>query len=673
MNIDNFRKVELIPIRTNRQARQFTEDNTTVESLLRDRSCSKCWAKKSNSDKLLSRLSKINTASLSTAKQQIKVRIFDNLTVDLVYIDMTTDFNQNKWLGQELTDTLIYFDEKTKPNALLAVFDCICAGYTLYLAYSAEEISGYFKNHILIPRLKKISEKSVNDYDEMIPQQSLGLNADKIIRQLEKAKLITHLIGLRGTGKSTLLGLYINQLVSQGMTQIALISQYKTSSNNTLKVLNDVSRETIHYYSPAELRKNIAKYRVILIDESSSLAKQFIQMVIAHAKKHQKKVILATTLEGYEGTGQSYRLNYITNNEETVISLTETLRFAKNDPLHCLVQQFCQPTTKKWYPISNLEHKPSRRISLANGEYIFNTAELRENNLTESCFALLKKAHYKTTPNDLERFYNEPAVFALSFIEGNLVAVAYALPEILDKKINLSDIFYGTRRVKNALTQQSLIYAYGENQQLAAKRILRISRIATVEKYQKKGIASRLMTQLAAYGKQKNYDLLSTSFTLTEKTLSFWSSLAFQPVRIGINKNKWHNEYALLMLYDLAANQRLIISLFHKYYRHLIYYKKIYHMSESGKKLYSISDTNNNLIENNLITSAENLSINLHHQIDSVLNGHRDIHWLLPLLNEYYQKDKKKLALLSPILTGTNIKKSHLADAKWLLQNINIM
>lgn len=600
----------------------------------------------------------INADALSAAKQQIAANLSPEnsqksavelaaIENQLSCIDMTKDFNQNKWLGQELAATLIYFDSQTRPNALLSVFSCVRGGATIFLAYNATLLSGYFKTQILLPQLQAIADKThlaanlmtslaanlstnaVNSFNSLQsfsePLKLSSSQAQSLIRikqAIENKQSVIHLIGARGTGKSTLLGVLMNDLAAKSeqnsKINIALISQYKTSSNSTFNHLSDVSRETISYYAPSEFRQHQHKYHIILIDEAATLPKQFIQTVINEANEQRKTVVLATTLAGYEGTGQSYRLNYTQTDKENICVLRETLRFPPNDPLHQLSQQLCHPQI----PIIAENH--------SDGMKIFSTQSLRAAGLTESCFALLQQAHYKTTPNDLERFYDAPAVFVLAFSQGKLVAACYVvseqLPLALQDKANLQAIVDGKRRVKDALTQQSLLYAYGENQDLAATRILRISRIATIKSEQRKGFAAGLIKQLAAYAKQQHYNALSTSFTLTKSTWDFWSALDFMPVRLGTNKNKWQGEYALLMFYELAANQRLTAILSKAYYRHILYYQKTYSASNSGKLLY----------KRVTVTKKQPLSLTeLQRQISSVLDGHRDIHWLLPILAEF--------------------------------------
>ncbi len=81
----------------------------------------------------------------------------------------------------------------------------------------------------------------------------------------------------------------------------------------------------------------------------------------------------------------------------------------------------------------------------------------------DSCFSLLQEAHYKTTPNDLELFYNQEAYFTVLVKKNCIIGAAYALPEQLPEDISVKDIFYGKRRIKNAFTHQSLINTYGIN------------------------------------------------------------------------------------------------------------------------------------------------------------------------------------------------------------------
>lgn len=602
------------------------------------------------------RIQLINAVNFLDAKKQLNH--FDN-SDDFTCIDTTSDFNQNRWLGQELGDTLIFFDNHTRINALLAVFGCVKAPCQLVLAYDETSQWGYFKQHVFLPQLyqaAQISKKMAQQKDRAVVDKRLVGEMQTAKQQLLDNKGVVHLIGERGSGKSTLLGNFIVESLQSGKQGIVLCSPSVAASANTLRAIQafstasggPVSRETFRFCEPAVLLGQVHHANLIIIDEAATLPKSFITSVLTYAEKHHIPLVLSTTLEGYEGTGQSYRLHYLAKtNGETVIQLKYPKRFAVEDALYQMCQPFFHPTAV--LPVSD-------KHPLKDGIYVLNTQAVRDYGWTMACFALLQDAHYKTTPNDLARFYEEPAVFVLAMQSGQLVAALYALAESLPDTLATEDIIRGTRRVKNALTQQALINAYGNITQqandtnpdtfhvkpLEKTNILRVSRIATLTTCRRKGLATQLIKALKQYAQKQQIDFLSTSFSGSVSNIDFWLAQQFSPARVGLYPNKANNEYAVIMLLGLNETAQHLQNCYASACaRHLRYF------------CYSYTDARwTTLIANiSLLKSPTNWHF-LTDEIRSVTDYHRDIHWILPLLAEFIHLHAPALVKTLTFLDG---------------------
>lgn len=591
--------------------------------------------------------------------------------VNFTYIDTTSDFNQNKWLGQELGDTLIYFDDNTSINALLAVFGCIKAPHALVLSCNVSKIHSYFKRCLLIPKFNYIANSVLpaGQLFESMQQQQLEMYHAK--KKLHSQKNITHLIGERGSGKSTLLGEWIAELINAGQQSIILCSPSASASKNTVDTMwrnlsngLDVSRETFFFCSPENLKSKLNNGVVVIIDEAATLPKALLQSAVKYAQFHDFRLVLSTTLEGYEGTGQSYRLNYLQYYDKgsTIIKLKYPKRFAINDGLYQLCRQIYRPQVSL----------PANTTS--DGIHLLNTKALRERGWTMACFALLQEAHYKTTPNDLARFYEKPALFVVMIDKGKLIAAAYALIEALPDDLCLDDIIRGTRRVKDAFTQQALIHAYGKiglqtrrekNASFYMKpftnsTILRISRIATDKNYRRQGIATQLLTTLKNRMNSYGFDYLSTSFSGSAVNIAFWLQQGFTPARVGLYPNKSNNEYAVLMLYSLTDNkidQQHFAALCG---RHLRYFYRTY-TDEHWQKLLQYTEST--------VLHAEDLSPM--QMLSNVVDYYLDINWVLPILWECFNKHLFDVdILISDELFSHYIKlrSTHQKDKKLLIK-----
>lgn len=590
--------------------------------------------------------------------------------LNFTHVDTTSDYNQNKWLGQELSHTLIYFDKSTTLNNLLSLFGCISGGAVLYVVAKHGENYGYFYREIFIPTLQRGYKRGVIDSLSHYPKHieylpTLALSGDNYVAALDKkvqTQPVVHVVGVRGAGKSTLLGVWVKQsLTTQRFSRVIICSLGRLSSANTLRYLQDVSRETWFFSTPTQLLPHVKAADCIIIDEAATLPKQLIDAVVQRGV--DKKIILATTIEGYEGTGQSYRLNYI-HDSKTVLWLAEPKRFSLEDPLYQFGQRLMQS------PL------PSASAALADGVTTFDNQMLAECSLTQSVFALLREAHYKTTPNDLMRFYDAPARFAVYGKDKQLLAALYSVPEKIPQP-QQNDAFYtaviqGKRRMKDAMTQQSILAAYGRcGYAVASANILRISRIATATKQRRQGYATQILQTLEDEAKQENVDFMSTSFAANPSNVGFWLSQDFLPIRLSTQANKWANSYALLMLKPLTTTAiPHVAPLAMKFYQHCAYYQKAY---QNDTAACFINDWAKQATINHPI-----LPHVIRDELDSVVNYHRDIHWILPTLWQFMQQDTfAQLAIPQPlqtevqtIVTGAFLNKAQKKQAKATLEKL---
>ncbi len=630
----------------------------------------------------------------------------------LEVIDTTKDFNQNKWLGKELKNTLIFINNRTSVNAILSVAACVQGGCFLVIAYDKNDSYGYFKKNILFSELERISknqktvkqifdkpkkspvssqthlEQALKSIDEIKTKDNVNFSFQDNFQQnldvlLHGKARIFHLIGERGVGKSTFLGLYLQTVLGEsskntsksGLTQvkskrIIFSSPSRAASNNALsKIFSDVSRETFAFIPPSELENQLKFCDILIVDEAASLNNGLLKAVIA--EKTIEKIIFSTTIDGYEGTGQSYRLSFLSDFDKNsqIINLNIPKRFSPKDEFHHFSKRLYAENSMEFLqnsPINSLKNRPKigKIASQNDGTYLLSHETLREKSLTEPTFLLLRESHYRSTPNDLARFYDNPAIFAIKIKNGEVIGAANAISEALDKNIPINSIINGTRRPKNAMTQQAIIHAYGDSE-IAKCKILRISRVAIDEAHRRKSYATQLINKLETHAFEQNYDFLSTSFSGNERSLRFWLSQGFIPVRIGLHKNKWNDEFAILMIKSVNKplssvknsyfsenfsykrdSDTLTQRLFGYFCQHFSYFYS-YYAGESRAVSEILSDyINSQNVKNGdkLINTFEKQRVMF--ELDSVLDYHRNINWIMPMLHS-----------LSPSLRGRGLDK----------------
>lgn len=803
------------------------------------------------------------------------------LMADFTAIDMTKDTNQNRYLGQELGDLLLFFNQTTRLNALLAITGCVRGGASILFTYNHKQLNQHFLYDVWLKHLKTMqssvgdlwnridlaaktrniknnkiffikkqqkqhlimAKKLINkpchmqlnkflDYQPRFIQPAIDLLplAPFLIKNFIKSPLINcktdsklslsvivspkteavshgtliknnrqkfsfcrlptqendsalsqarsllfnnqlkivHLTGLRGTGKSTLLGQFIQQTAANTL----LISPSRAASKNTFAMLKKPWRENFAYVDAyAALPDTLfTSIQVLILDEVASLKHALVKQALCWVKqKPERRLILATTLEGYEGNGQSYRLHYLaddlpinlattavesptkvdfltlthsfyqpevdqvsqsspqqivsypqknrnintgldilfqyvlnkgvynnypienkhiyfnfvlknntkklenhkkkqrnsqkinskdTNNPQSypqaihyfyqnvqprisVIYLKQPKRFAADDALHqfslslCYGEDLLADNAKTVITAHKkvLQKQPcvSREMHTSDFVYqFFSSAELRANGLIFKLFQLLRDAHYKTTPNDLQRFYDDEALWILVFYAGELIAALQAIHEKLPETLTLEGIYQGRRRMKNAFTQQALLFSYGlflkekTNLNWQKSHVFRISRIATQKRFRRRGIARQMIAYLQAQLKNKSYEIswLSTSFSATKTNIAFWQSVNFSAVRLGSQRNKHHDAFNLLMLAATDTKTAAWLDEFSAIFNtYCVYYQKVIDKDPAlsllryKKNLCSVPD----------ITALKRYS-------ENVVLAHADMHYLLPFL-----------------------------------------
>lgn len=617
----------------------------------------------------------LEVSSLAEARQQLLKNNSEKAIDAFTVIDTTTDFNQNKWLGSELGDTLIYINPATRINGLLAVCGCVKGGCQLAFAFENGEYCGFYRDFFL-PKLREIARlentlvettQRVSEVKSQCASQAEVLQA--LLKHSSHAPL--HLVGERGTGKSTLLGYYILQLCKDKSHRVLLLSPSRNASKNSLKYLKHVSRETFSYKTVTDQDKEALAWAThIVVDEAASVHRAIIEMF--YKLKPSPCLVFATTIDGYEGTGQSYRLSYLNQKAGKIIHLSQPKRFCPKDPFYLLSKQLCQPQQDL---LTN---------DLADGVWVFSSQAMQDNNLMLAAFSLLREAHYRSTPNDLAAFYNQSAYFVVVVSNHQLVAATYALKETLSSQDDnfISAVINGQRRIKNAMTHQSILYAYGDNC-LASHSLLRISRIAVAANKRRQGIATAMLVELSKYAQSQGVAFLSTAFSGQADTLAFWCSQDFVLARIGLNKNKWHNSYSLLMVKSLNhCNHGIEKTVFHYFQRHYTYYQKAYKDQDKAtvklleKQLYPTFEEAVTPLTfgcNYSLSGEASTTASLTQAIDSVTLYHRDIHWVLPMLKLWLQGQalpNKPISELLPLLDGQFLNKAEKAKAISLLLNL---
>ncbi|ADU70176.1 tRNA(Met) cytidine acetyltransferase TmcA [Pantoea sp. At-9b] len=272
----------------------------------------------------------------------------------------------------------------------------------------------------------------------------------------------------------------------------------------------------------------------LIIDEAAAIPAPLLAQLVARFPR----VLLTTTVQGYEGTGRGFMLRFCAALPKVhYFALDEPLRWSPRDPLeawlsHALLFEDAQ------------ESAPPPEIAL------FPASPLRHPDALAAGYRLLASAHYRTSPLDLRRMLDAPGQhFWLAGAQDNVQGALWLVEEGgLDPALAWS-VWAGRRRPRGNLVAQSLA-AHAGFVAAATLRSLRISRIAVMAAQRQRGIGTALVAM--ARQQASGCDYLSVSFGYTAPLWHFWQRCGFTLVRIGSQREASSGCYAAMAMLALT-------------------------------------------------------------------------------------------------------------------------
>ncbi|ETX10054.1 hypothetical protein MUS1_04285 [Marinomonas ushuaiensis DSM 15871] len=437
--------------------------------------------------------------------------------------------------------------------------------------YEPEQIDSSFKrfflNHLESPNspFQSINRKEIVALPALIPvekgtyltKEQTNVQARVLDQQAESYVLIAP----RGRGKSTLLGDSIAKLLLAGK-RVAVTAPNKEAIT-ALKFRFEQAfqpNQDLPFFAPDALLADNTHWDYLFVDEASMIP---VPLLIALNQK-ASHCVFSTTDYGYEGAGKGFGIRFCRylkqhNTSLKELSLQQPIRWGENDPLENWINDS--------FFLGAVDQIAASNNASTSFEYQHITGKewLKKPELLANTFQLLVSAHYQTSPDNLRWVLDDPSVSTFLSLQGNIlnsVAVITKEGELPDKLC--LEVMQGTRRPRGHLVPQSLL-AHEGIEDAGQYSYWRISRIATTQSEQNKGLASQLVNHIeqAAIGK---YDFLCTSFAATSDVISFWLKNEFIPVRLGTGKDQASGCYSLMMVKPLHAKAHETASLWHQYY-----------------------------------------------------------------------------------------------------------
>ena len=366
----------------------------------------------------------------------------------------------------------------------------------------------------------------------------------------------------RGRGKSAALGLAAAQLLMTKLTSVIVtapnVGAVQCLFQHAASVLDGAKIDKlgvswgdkrISFVAPDLLIATLPPCELLLVDEAAAIPTP----MLATLARHYSRLVFATTIHGYEGTGRGFALRFLKQLRTIApsyrrIELTQPIRWANDDPF----EQFT-------FALLGLNSQAANVDSLvAESNIEFKIIEqpqlLADPQLLEQLFGLLVLAHYQTSPSDFRQLLDAPDLtIFVATIDQQVVATALVLKEgAIDVELQ-QQIWLGTRRLRGHLIPQSLI-AQLNLRQAGNYRYGRIMRIAVQPQLQQQGIARQLDRFITQWATEQQLDFVGASFGATAQLTYYWQALGYQSVRLGINRDSASGTHSVIMLKAMARN-----------------------------------------------------------------------------------------------------------------------
>ena len=508
-------------------------------------------------------------------------------TETLDCLDLNDPKKANDYLGQEFDAVIFNTFTKFDSNALGAIVGTIRAGgylliikpdkwseKSLFLSrfqtlLTASEntkfidISATDPVPLTLPTKSKIDSLYASD-DQMLAVQAVK----KVVSGHRRRPLV--ITADRGRGKSASLGIASAQLCKEGIINIAVCAPSKRTAEVIFASAKKVYSETkIQFYSPDELHQKKPIVDLLLIDEAGTIPLTSLEDFL----KHYSRIVFATTLHGYEGSGRGFTLKFFKILDKLApdwkhVELNKPIRYPENDPLEIFI--FKSLLLKS----ESTELEEFNETPLENGlvQVIEQQELINDELLLQEVFGLLVNAHYQTKPSDLMRLLDDDSMRIESLVnsEKKVSSVALVMQEgNLDEAL-ATNVYQGERRINGHLVAQALAANIGIEKAPCLKGE-RISRIAVHPNLQGNGIGSFLLAELVS---KSNADYVSTSFGATEQLIHFWKLAGFIPVYLGMKRDASSGAHSVIMIKGVSEEgkklQNIARSRFVKHFPHLL-------------------------------------------------------------------------------------------------------
>ncbi len=384
----------------------------------------------------------------------------------------------------------------------------------------------------------------------------------------------------RGRGKSAALGIAAAQLLQQGMANIVVtgpsLRAVEPVFDHAHRILPKATiasgllsfdKASLSFAPPDALSLSPREADLILVDEAAAIPTPMLERLL----RHYSRIVFATTVHGYEGTGRGFALRfYKTLDQHTpgwkAVRLASPIRWAAGDPL----EHFAFKALMLDATAASDQAVVGATPTQCTIERVDRDALVADDSMLSQTFGLLVLAHYRTTPNDLRNLLDGPnlCVYVMLY-RGHVVATALVANEGGFDADTAQAIYQGRRRPRGHLIAQSLAAHVGL-EHAALLRCARLMRIAVHPVVQQRGLGSHLLNAIVAQARDAKFDYVGSSFGATVDLVRFWERSGFLSVRVGFKREATSGAHSVMMLRALSrTGEELVVASRQRFVTHL--------------------------------------------------------------------------------------------------------
>ncbi|MDG4811483.1 GNAT family N-acetyltransferase [Hydrogenovibrio sp. 3SP14C1] len=451
-------------------------------------------------------------------------------------------------------------------------------GFNRYLWQALQQTALWCTPHEPLPDLSTLKPaKEVSAWQgNRTPDQIDALEAIHHVAYGHRKRPLV-LTADRGRGKSTALGLACIELIRSGKKRITLTAARLTQVQMAFKAIEEQTDALtyngfecvekrpglvvfqhndqlyrIEFKAPDDLIASDYTSDILMVDESAHLPLPMLKQLL----KLYSRTVLATTQQGYEGSGRGFQLklsHYLSQHYPgwKHLKLNTPIRWHAQDPLEKGINQLLllenDPPTIETLHASSSGGCQIQRCSVLS---LLQSAEGKAR--LKQIFQLLTQAHYQTRPNDLMQILEVPnQQLWVAQADNKVIGVLLAVEEG-ELPTDLAE----NRRLQGHLCPQLLTKNTADRSWLALKT-LRIQRVAVQLDTQQQGIGTQLVSDFLQ-ANQTDYDCVTTSYGATPELIQFWRKNHFKPLHLGLKRDKASGMHSLVMCQPFSATAKAL-------------------------------------------------------------------------------------------------------------------